>query len=237
MSTFVLIHGSWHGGWCWKKVVPLLEREGHAVFAPDLPAHGSDKTPIENVKLQSYVDSILRIINSQDEKVILVGHSRGGIIVSQIAELQPHKIARTVYLSAFLLKNGQAMIEVAAQDFDSLLLRNLVFSSDRSYHYVKGNLKEIFYEDCSDEDANEAIRLLVPEPTAPIETPLKLGKNFDLVPRMYIECLRDKAVSLSLQRRMYFATPCSKVISMETSHSPFLSKPKELADILVTELT
>jgi pimeloyl-ACP methyl ester carboxylesterase len=235
MSTFVLVHGSWHGGWCWKKVVPLLEVKGHTVFAPDLPGHGKDRTPIENITLQSYVDTILRIVDSQDDQVVLVGHSRGGIVTSQTAQLRPKKIREIVYLSAFLLKNGQRMIEVAAKDTDSLLLRNLAFSDDRSYHFVKGNLKEIFYEDCSEQDASEAIKLLVPEPTAPIETPLELGVNFERIPRVYIECLKDKAVSPALQRSMYSASPCRKVVTMNTSHSPFFSKPNDLVNIILAD--
>jgi pimeloyl-ACP methyl ester carboxylesterase len=233
MSTFVLIHGSWHGSWCWNKVAAFLERKGQTVFAPDLPGHGNDKTPIQDISLKSYVDTILRIVDSQDEPVVLVAHSRGGIVASQTAEIRPNKIREIVYLSAFLLKNGQSMIQLASKDIDSLLLPNLVFSDDRSFHFVKGNLKEIFYEDCSEEDASRAIKLLVPEPTAPIETPLKLGKDFYGIRRVYIECLRDKAVSPRLQQRMYSELPCHKVVSIESSHSPFFSRPDELANILM----
>ncbi len=233
MTIFVLIHGSWHGAWCWKRVVPILENKGHLVFAPDLPGHGKDTTPIRDISLQSYVDTILRIVDSQTSQIVLVGHSRGGIIVSRVAELRPDKIKTSVYLSAFLLKNGQSMIQVAANDFHSVLLPNLRFSDDRSYHYVAGNLKEIFYEDCSDQDASEAINQLVLEPTAPIETPLRLGYGYERVPRLYIECLNDKALSPSLQKEMYTATHCDKILSMNTSHSPFLSRPSELVDNLL----
>ena len=75
MSTFVLIHGARHGGWCWYKVVPLLEKRGHTVLAPDLPSHGRDKTSISDVSLQTYVDGVCQILDAQREPVILVGHS------------------------------------------------------------------------------------------------------------------------------------------------------------------
>lgn len=78
MSTFVLIHGAAHGGWCWYKVVPLLEKQGHTVLAPDLPSHGRDKTPLAAVTLQLYVDSVCKLLDEQQEPVILVGHSMGG---------------------------------------------------------------------------------------------------------------------------------------------------------------
>jgi pimeloyl-ACP methyl ester carboxylesterase len=77
MSTFVLIHGATHGGWCWYKVVSLLEEGGHTVVAPDLPSHGRDKSPISSVSLQAYVDSVCNILDASRNPIILVEHSRG----------------------------------------------------------------------------------------------------------------------------------------------------------------
>ena len=236
MVTYVLIHGSWHGGWCWNKLASLLIRQGHSVIAPDLPGHGKDRTPISKITLQSYVDLVCELLDSQTAPVCLVGHSRGGIVISQAAELRPKKIQKLVYLAAFLLRNGETMIQWARQDTDCLLLPNLAFSEDRVYHFIKnqGLIKDIFYEDCSDSDAELAKSLLVfEEPTAPIETPLKLTEsNYGRVPRCYIETRDDKAVSPMLQRRMLNAAGCQSVVAMNTSHSPFLSQPTELARIL-----
>jgi pimeloyl-ACP methyl ester carboxylesterase len=67
MSPFVLIHGAWHGGWCWYKTVPLLEKRGHTVLAPDLLGHGRDRTPLSMVSLSSYVDSVCRIVDALQE--------------------------------------------------------------------------------------------------------------------------------------------------------------------------
>jgi len=235
MATYVLVHGSWHGGWCWDKVVPLLVKKGHFVFAPDLPGHGKDQTPISKITLQSYVDLICGLLDSQKEPVRLVGHSRGGIVISQAAELRPDKIEKLVYLAAFLLRDGESMIEWAKQDTDSLLLPNLEFSDDRSYHFIKNQalIKDIFCGDCTESDAEWAKSRFVPEPTAPIETPLKLTEsNYGRVPRSYIETREDKAVSPMLQRKMYNAAGCDTVITLNTSHSPFLSQPGRLAKIL-----
>ena len=85
MSTYVLVHGSWHGAWCWHKIIPLLEQAGHQAIAVDLPGHGRDWTDARDVSLQSYVESVCDILDAQPEPVILVGHSRGGIVVSQTA--------------------------------------------------------------------------------------------------------------------------------------------------------
>ncbi len=105
MSTFVLVHGGWSGGWTWEKVVPLLEEAGHQVEAPDLPGHGDDRTPIPQVSLQGYADRICRVLDAQPEPVVLVGHSSGGLVISQAAEQRPDKVKMLVYLAAFLLRD------------------------------------------------------------------------------------------------------------------------------------
>lgn len=74
MTTFVLIHGAWHGGWCWDKVVPLLEQAGHVAVAPDLPSHGADRTPVAEVTLDAYVARVCEILDAQPEPVVLLGH-------------------------------------------------------------------------------------------------------------------------------------------------------------------
>jgi pimeloyl-ACP methyl ester carboxylesterase len=132
------------------------------------------------------------------------------------------------------------MIQWAIQDTDSLLLPNLAFSEDRTYHFIKNQalIKDIFYGDCSDDDAEWTKSKLVPEPTAPIETPLNLTQaRYGRVPKSYIETRDDKAVSPMLQQKMRTAAGCDEVIIMNTSHSPFLSQPAELARILTELLT
>lgn len=231
MSTYVLIHGAWHGGWCWDKVVPLLEKVGHKVEAPDLPGHGRDKTPIREVSLQAYADRVCSILDAQPQPVVLVGHSMGGLVITQAAEHRPEKINTLVYLTAFLLRNGETLLQVAGGDEEAVVLPNLVFAEDQSHATVKNEaIKEAFYGDCSDEDVARAKSLLVPQAAAPFATPISTTEErFGRIPRVYIECLRDRAISPSVQQSMYTALPCQKVISMDTSHSPFFSAPEELA--------
>ena len=174
MSTYVLVHGAWHGPWCWEKVVPLLKQAGHRVETPDLSGYGQDKT-FREITLNS----------------------------------------------------------------DSLVTPNLVVNEEQgSLTFKEGApLKDMFYGDCSDEDVARATSLLVPGALAPQGTPVRISaEHFGRVPRVYIECLRDRALTPSFQKGMYTATPCQAILSMETSHSPFFSAPQELVHHLTSLL-
>ena len=109
MKTYVLVHGAWAGKFAWDKVKPLLEKDGSKVVTLDLPAHGDDNTPIAGITMQNYVDAVVNLIDKQEGKVILVGHSMGGMVISQVAENIPGKIDKLVYLSAYLPANGQSL--------------------------------------------------------------------------------------------------------------------------------
>ena len=229
MSTYVLIHGAWHGGWCWDKVVPLLEKAGHKVQAPDLPGHGKDRTPIQEVSLQAYADRVCGILDGQPGPVILVGHSMGGIVITQVAEYRPGKVETLVYLTAFLVRNSESLRQVFQGDTETLLRPNMVMAEDQSCTVRDEAIKEVFYGDCSDEDVARARSLVVPQALAPFAAAVRTTEeNFGRIPRVYIECLRDRTISPSAQKRMYAALPCRTVISMDTSHSPFFSAPEEL---------
>src|SRR5690242_19226459 len=105
--TFVLIHGAWFGSFAWKKVVPQLEAKGYKVIAFDLPGYGTDQRPPSAITLNDYVQKVVEVVKPLKEKVILVGHSMGGAIITQASELLgPEKVDKLVFLDAFLLKDG-----------------------------------------------------------------------------------------------------------------------------------
>ncbi|NOX30216.1 MAG: alpha/beta fold hydrolase [Actinobacteria bacterium] len=236
MSTFLLIHGGWHGGWCWDKVKHALEAEGHTVLAPDLPGHGDDKTPIGDVTLDLYARATVDFAASSSEPVIAVGHSMTGISNSQAAEYAPEKFSALVYLAAFLLADGQCLFDMAQLDPDNLVLPNLVFSEDQiSTTFKPDALKEALYADCSDADIERAKGLLGPQAMVVFQTPLatteERGRS---VPRFYIECLQDRAIAPHIQKKMYTDNGCEKVFTMDCSHSPFFSRPDEVAKHLLS---
>lgn len=231
MKTFILIHGSWHSAWNWHKVIPVLESKGHKAIAIDLPGMGRDKTPIQEVTLKSSVEKICILIDSLDEQVILVGHSKNGIMISQVAEYRSEKIEKLIYLAAYLIPNRKTQSEYSAQDIDGVLKPYVTRFPELNAHTLQSEIyKEGLYHDCEDSITQLAKLLLSHEPVATGITPLELSEEkYGKVPRFYIECTEDKAVTPFIQRKMYTETTCEKIYQIPTSHSPFFSKPEELS--------
>ena len=235
MITFILVHGSWHSSWIWHKVNPILEQKGHKSIAIDLPGMGKDKTPIQEVTLQTMVKSVCDIIDKMEGKVILVGHSKNGIVISQVAEYRPEKIEKLIYLAAYLIADGKTQADYSSQDLEGVLKPYVTRYPETNSHtlqpkiYFKG-----LYHDC-DENIYQLARLLLGHESAVTGiTPLKLtDEKFGSIRRFYIECTEDKAVTPFIQQKMYAETKCEKVYKMKTSHSPFFSQPKALCDIFL----
>jgi len=236
MIPFVLIHGAWHGAWCWEKLTPILEAAGHRVLAPDLPGHGDDRTPLAAVTLDLYANRLCELLDTLSEPAILVGHSMGGIVISQAAERRPSRVRTLAYVSGFLLRDGQSLLDVAGADTESLLLPNLEWAADgRSARVAPAAVREAFYAECSELDAIASAARLTAQPTAPTTTPVHVTEpRFGSIPRVYVECRHDRAVSPGSQRAMYTATPCVRVASLATDHSPFYSAPERLAGVLLS---
>ena len=113
MATYVLVHGAFHGAWCWTKLTPELEARGHRAVAFDLPGGGEDKTPIEQVTLDAYVERVVEAVARESERVILVGHSLGGISTTAVAERIPDRLRLLIYLCAFILRDGRVALLAA----------------------------------------------------------------------------------------------------------------------------
>ena len=234
MSTFVLVHGAWHGGWCWHKVAERLTAMGHRALAPDMPGRGTDRMPIAQVTLDHIVERICETIGQADEKVVLVGHSYGGAMITQTAEHCADRIERLIYVTAFLLEDGQALMDLAREDEDSALNGQVDFLDEERVAKVREDvIRECFYGDCCDEDVAFARARLSLEAVAGFRTPMRTSAaRFGRIPRTYVECLKDNAISPGLQRRMQQALPCDRTVSLDTDHSPFFCAPDALAAAL-----
>ena len=235
MSTYLLIHGAWHGGWCWRKVGPLLEANGHRVLAPDLPGHGEDITATATVTLKSYTDRVCEIARAQTEPVILAGHSMGGVVITQAAENCPKQIAALVYVCAFLLRNGDSLMTWASQDQTSMVNPSTTKPrADGALEFKREHSREAFYGSCADDDVAFAQSRLVAQSGAPLGTQVETtAERWGRIPRYYVECARDRAIGLGLQREMQKHSPCQQTFSIDTDHSPFFSASEQLADILL----
>ncbi len=232
--TFVLIAGAWHGAWCWHKLAPLLEAHGHRVRTPELPATGADKTDPARVTLDSWARSVGEALAAESAPVILVGHSRGGLVISRVAELFPERLLRLVYVSGYLLTGGSTLAGTARNDLRSLVPPNMVPASGGvTCNLRAGVIREALFGECSDEDYEFALAHMSPEPLKPLVTKLAVtAQRFGRVPRAYIECAHDRTITLAAQRNMQAALPCEPTFTLDSDHSPFLSHPEALAQLL-----
>ena len=264
MATFILIHGSFHGAWNWHKVIPLIEQSGHKALALDMPGHGLDTTPVHKVTFRQCVNKVKGLIDTIKGEVVLVAHSRNGMIISQVAEERANRIKKLIYIAAYLIPNGKSMMHFGIQDKESLvyqhvfpkviesrvlkvlslykykLLRKLlplITPNSQKTHQLNSKVfKEALYHDCPTEITELANALLTEEPNFPGFEILQLSnKNYGKIPKTYIECLQDRAVTLKLQRMMQRASPCDYVYQLDSSHSPFFSMPEKLVDLLLVE--
>lgn len=237
MASFILIHGSWHGGWCFDTIKGLLEAGGHEVIAPDLPGMGGDEAALRAATLQEWAEFTTDLCrHASQSPVILAGHSRGGIVVSQAAEYAPDAIDALVYICAMMLPNG-----MSRADFKQLETPNPAFNAIISPVYGdagtvvdKGKAGAIFAQLCPADTIAAAMARVVAEPHGPRSTPLSLtSEHFGSLPRTYIECTDDRTIPLSSQRQMQELVPGSQVVTLWADHSPYLSRPHALAAALI----
>lgn len=234
MATYILVHGSWHGAWCWEKIIPLLEKENHRVIAPDLPAHGKDLTPLKEVTFQSYINCLSHILDSINEKVILVGHSMGGMVISAVAQQYSHKIAKLVYLAGFLPQDGESLVSLAQKQPPTEISQAIKSNKEENtIIFPLHHMKAFAYQQCSDDLVSILLPRFCLEPFLPWITPVKIDSAiFSKISKVYIECTEDNAITLISQRRMERSTPCI-TYTLHTDHSPFYSDPVGLANILL----
>src|SRR5215831_5722049 len=114
MATFVLVHGAWHGGWCWKKVTPLLRAAGHEVYTPTLTGLGERvHLASPKVDLTTHIQDVVNVLDYEDlHEVVLVGHSYGGVVIAGVADRVPSRVGHLVYLDAGVPHNGEGYLDL-----------------------------------------------------------------------------------------------------------------------------
>ena len=235
-QTFVLVHGAWQAPYVWDAVKTDLIQKGNKVIVVELPGHGSDNTATNTLSLDVYNEKVIEVISTVKEKVILVGHSMGGMVVTAVAERIPAKISKLVYIGAFLPTSGQALTDLAFSDPDSKLGPLLIPSADQLTLDVKrDSITWLFINDGTPADKEKVITNYRAEPAIPFTNKVTLtDKGFGTVDKSYIKTLQDIVISPGLQDRMIAGAGIKKVFSVNTSHSPFLSQPHEVSKLLIS---
>lgn len=237
MSHFVLVHGAWEGGWSWENVAPILESNGHEVTTVQLPGSVGNVKPVDEVTLDGYVTEIAKAIKSSTERVVLVGHSLGGISISQVAERMPDRIDRLVYVAAFLLQDGTTALEAMQSDAGGEMLPQLIFSEDQSYAVAPETAwRRTAFNDVPSGVVNSILpKLAERQATQPFVTTGKLSEErFGSVRKYIVRTSLDKVFSTEFQDRMIENWATEEVVTLEAGHFPALSIPQELASVLLS---
>lgn len=234
-ATVVLVHGAFHGAWCWDRVVPLLEARGVPVVAVDLPGHGDDDGPPGD--LYAHADALRAVLEELAGPVVVVGHSYGGAVISDGAAGVP-SVAHLVYLAAVVADEGETMttIDVGGPSLGlgadvSEVPAAMQVDADGFLVIDPDLAVGAFYADCASEDVERALARLSPQNPATFAQPLR-SAAWRTIASTYVVCTEDRAVSVPFQRAL--ATRTTNRVEMPTSHSPFYSAPEALADLLAT---
>jgi pimeloyl-ACP methyl ester carboxylesterase len=229
MSTFVLVHGAWHGGWAWRRVVPSLLQAGHEVHTPTLTGV-SDRAHLLNpsVGLSTHVQDVVALIEAYDlHEVTLVGHSYAGQVVTGVADRVPDRLARRVYLDAFVGGDGDAAIDLLPETIAGHY-RESVAGPGFGWLIPVRSLSVL---GVTEEADLEWLRpRLTPHPWLTYTEPLRLGGSAQ-VPAAYVECTDWMRVfQPHAERAAALGWP---VHHLSTGHEAMVTAPKELAELLL----
>lgn len=240
MAGFVLIHGSWHGGWCFDPVAQLLRDRGHTVVAPTLPGMGGTADEMAAVTLDGWGDFAAQHCRDLKHKlngapVVLAGHSRGGLVISTAAEADPQAMDALVYICAMMLPSGMSRAQFKELEGPNPAFDGIISKVHGGIATVidTTNAAEVFAQISPPELVAAVLPRLLAEPHAPRSQKLHLTpERWGRLPRTYVECTLDRTIPIESQRQMQRYSPGAKVATLEADHSPYLSKPVELADAL-----
>ncbi|KAK4341322.1 hypothetical protein RND71_039823 [Anisodus tanguticus] len=246
-KKFILVHGEGFGAWCWYKTIALLEETGLLPTAIDLTGSGIDLTDAKNVTtLAEYSKPLIDYLEnlSEDEKVILVGHSVGGACVSYALELFPQKIAKAVFLCATMISDGQRPFDVFAEELGSAEVfmesKFLIYGNGKEkpptgFMFEKDQMHGLYFNQSPAKDVALAMVSMRPIPLGPTMEKLSLTpEKYGTSHRFYVQTLDDHALSPDVQEKLVRENPPEGVFKIKGSdHCPFFSKPQSLHKILV----
>ena len=232
MTTFALVHGAWHGAWCWEHLTPLLRQRGHRVIAPELPCDDPSAT------FDDYADVVCAALGDRDDvdhqDVVAVGHSLGGHTIPLVAARRP--IRHLVYLAALVPQIGTSLRDQMRAEPDMLnpMSRQALSRPDeqrRNAWIDEALTTELLFGDAEPATAHTAFARLRPQALHPYSVPFTL-EDFPPTGRTYVVCTGDQMVNPAWSRQVASERLDAGLIELPGDHSPFLSRAAELADLL-----
>lgn len=227
MSTFALVHGAWHGAWCWNRLAAELRARGHDAVALDLPSDDPE------AGVSDYAGAVLDSLGEVRDEVVVVGHSLGGLTAPVVAASRPTKAL--VMLCAVMPEPGRSLSEQYAEesmDVPTEFYGAAVARDDGTSVLPADVAEKWLYHDCDPRLAREAAEHLRPQGWRFLTEPSPL-KEWPEVPSRYVVCADDRVVPPEWSRRVVRSRLGGDPLELPGSHSPMLSRPAQLADLLV----
>ena len=227
---FVLIHGAWHGGWCWEGVIQELEKAGHSAEAPTMPGHNPDDDR-SRIKFDDYIDKICAVLNKQPRPVVLVGHSSGGYMLQAAAPRTADKIARLIFLNAFILPEGKSQFDLVPPEASEAMTAAARASADNCVPVIEDFVRNMLMagEPVVKQDA--LIKQLTPQPFALFTTPVDTGAFDKLtIPKSVVFCKGDVSLPPGGYLGMAQGLGEYNLVEVEGSHEAFFTNPGVVAE-------
>ena len=229
-KTFVLVHGGFHGGWCWREVARGLRARGHEVFTPTQTGLGERSHLLsKDITLDTFIEDINQVLRFEDLwDVVLVGHSFGGNSVSGVADRMPERIRLLVYLDAIMLEGGQSMFDSLPKEVVATRLKAAEASGGLS---VAPPAAAAFNIDNA-KQAREVEARLTPHPLGAYTSPLNLAHPVgNGLPAVYVRCTQPLFATLQPAREWVKANGM-RTVDIKTGHDAMISAPKLLTELL-----